>query len=310
VVKASDLELLNTSDQDLPSPTIESQGHINFDLQDTFSEWRNCLQRRGPDAVNQIDMISDFSQMSLIGSILHIRGALPIPQPLSIGSDLLLFNGEIFNGIDCEDQNDTLVLAQLLSRCNSEPEILSVMEKIHGPWAFVYWKDSLKTLFFGRDRMGRRSMLYSYQNNMFSLSSVPVKESVFRWKDLPTTGIFSLNLIGTDSETNHGMLRISPWKIKIRPSKYVLPPEGASKESIIPTPEEWNELSDKMYSVLFAGMQRHIKARPSQIGSVVALLFSGGVDSSVLGNFHTPFPIQALVGEVKKCGWKHFSPLR
>ena len=37
--------------------------------------------------------------------------------------------------------------------------ILEIMQSIEGPWAFIYFDDAENKLFFGRDKLGRRSLL-------------------------------------------------------------------------------------------------------------------------------------------------------
>jgi asparagine synthetase B (glutamine-hydrolysing) len=79
-----------------------------------------------------------------------------------------------------EEENDTAVLLALLSGCNTTTEIVELLETVEGPYAFVYWqvrlsrgmlivvmpseacvtvKASNKRLFFGKDKLGRRSLL-------------------------------------------------------------------------------------------------------------------------------------------------------
>ena len=74
------------------------------------------LRRRGPDYTGEATVpIGDHSvQLEMIGTLLHMRGAEPTPQPLrgkgnfsvsagdtekmSTGENLLLWNGNIFGG--------------------------------------------------------------------------------------------------------------------------------------------------------------------------------------------------------------------
>ena len=74
------------------------------------------LRRRGPDYTGEAAVpIGDHSvQLEMVGTLLHMRGAEPTPQPLrgngnlstsvgdtkktSTGDNLLLWNGNIFGG--------------------------------------------------------------------------------------------------------------------------------------------------------------------------------------------------------------------
>ena len=74
------------------------------------------LRRRGPDYIGEATVpIGDHgTQLDMIGTLLHMRGAEPTPQPLrgngenlsastgdrktSVGGNILLWNGNIFGG--------------------------------------------------------------------------------------------------------------------------------------------------------------------------------------------------------------------
>jgi asparagine synthetase B (glutamine-hydrolysing) len=69
------------------------------------------------------------------------------------------------------------------------------MRTIEGPWAFAFFQKSSSTLFFGRDPVGRRSLLISYKNHVLALSSVFVPADAFEWREVDTRGkYFILNL--------------------------------------------------------------------------------------------------------------------
>ncbi|KAK6133906.1 hypothetical protein DH2020_032367 [Rehmannia glutinosa] len=118
-----------------------------------------------------------FGELRFIGATLQLRGVNPVFQPLTDAfGNVLVYNGEIYGGIHIgSDSNDTEILMQSLGQCcscnsheesrsftcsgekqKSVPELLS---RIRGPWALIYWQDSSKTLWFGRDAFGRRSLL-------------------------------------------------------------------------------------------------------------------------------------------------------
>ncbi|PKA53962.1 hypothetical protein AXF42_Ash011442 [Apostasia shenzhenica] len=143
------------------------------------------------DAV--FDGMKSAVQLDFIGATLQLRGSSPVHQPLVDASgNLLVYNGEIFGGVQfTEDSNDSEVLLHALERCctpgcrelhfngscsaehrKSVPEILSA---IKGPWALIYWQEKSKTIWFGRDALGRRSLLVHWPtsaDSRFVLSSV------------------------------------------------------------------------------------------------------------------------------------------
>ncbi|KAL6573531.1 hypothetical protein OROHE_001990 [Orobanche hederae] len=142
----------------------------------------------GNDCGNEL-----HGQLRFIGATLQLRGVNPVSQPLADAfGNVLVYNGEIYGGIHIgNDSNDTEILMRSLGQCcscishgesksptcsgenkKSIPELLS---RISGPWALIYWQDSTKTLWFGRDAFGRRSLLVhwpTHQDPRLLLSSV------------------------------------------------------------------------------------------------------------------------------------------
>ncbi|KAJ4831422.1 hypothetical protein Tsubulata_023217 [Turnera subulata] len=135
------------------------------------------------------------AQLHFIASTLQLRGLNPITQPFNDSSgNVLIYNGEIFGGIevgtDCNDGQllfQSLATTCSLSNTCSVPDVLS---SIKGPWALIFWQACSKTLWFGRDAFGRRSLLVhwpSSEDPRFLLSSVSPFSSVDQ-----TSGIYCL----------------------------------------------------------------------------------------------------------------------
>ncbi|KAL6570960.1 hypothetical protein OROGR_000510 [Orobanche gracilis] len=168
-------------------------------------------------------------QLRFIGATLQLRGVKPVSQPLTDAfGNVLVYNGEIYGGIRIgSDSNDTKILMQSLGQCcscishgesksstcsgenkKSIPELLS---RISGPWALIYWQDSTKTLWFGRDAFGRRSLLVhwpTHHDPRLLLSSVSPLSSTQKhyviddgkgkvelnfWEELPC-GVYSISM--------------------------------------------------------------------------------------------------------------------
>jgi asparagine synthetase B (glutamine-hydrolysing) len=71
------------------------------------------------------------------------------------------------------------------------PEILS---NIRGPYAFIYLDVKRQHLYFGRDRLGRHSLLWSSNSEEgFVLTSVG-KRNVLDFKEVPAVGIFLIDM--------------------------------------------------------------------------------------------------------------------
>lgn len=56
----------------------------------------------------------------------------------------------------------------------STEEILEIVQKIRGPWAFVFWDKLRNQVWFGRDFFGRQSLLlHSYGDRIILTSCAP-----------------------------------------------------------------------------------------------------------------------------------------
>ena len=129
----------------------------------SVAEMREELRRRGPDqtGVHRAQFAPDVT-LDLIGSVLHLRGDVACEQPLiHPNGDALVWNGEIFGGYEVPPaMSDTVYLMGRLQEARSSDEVLGVFLRVEGPGAFVYWEHSAQRLWFGRDVLGRRSLLW------------------------------------------------------------------------------------------------------------------------------------------------------
>jgi len=106
-------------------------------------------------------------RLTFAGSILQLRGHDPVSPPFidPKSGNILLWNGEIFNEDKEEEKNivrepstgnDAKALLHTLTSTNDIPAVFS---SIRGPWACVFWHAETETVWFGRDVLGRRSLL-------------------------------------------------------------------------------------------------------------------------------------------------------
>ena len=166
-----------------------------------------ALRRRGPDAIaeHHVGGASSSSEGSfelwLAGAVLSLRGHELVRQPLiDAHGNALLWNGEIFGGAIAVPPgvSDTM---RLLSALAAAPSVPDLMRQIHGPWAFAYWHAASRTLWHGRDALGRRSLLRACPSHSSSgdegvvlrLCSVAVQcggeTEATTWAELPADGI-------------------------------------------------------------------------------------------------------------------------
>lgn len=96
----------------------------------------------------------------------------------------------------------------LLNALQSSSNVLTVFQEIQGPYSFIYFQKSSNLLYFGRDIIGRHSLLIKINTdkNDLTLTSVASKE-INKIIEIPAIGIFVMNLAN---------LRINlacyPWK--------------------------------------------------------------------------------------------------
>ncbi|CAK7234015.1 hypothetical protein SCUCBS95973_008792 [Sporothrix curviconia] len=149
---------------------------------------RSRLVRRGPDHLGQVDAISrprkDFVpqvRLRFTSTVLALRGDGLTQQPF-VQTDsaspagaqrVLCWNGEVWrvDGAAASiDGNDGKLLFQKL-KATYDP--LLVLRAVEGPFAFVYYDGPGGRLYYGRDRLGRRSLLQKWsQDGQLTLSSV------------------------------------------------------------------------------------------------------------------------------------------
>ncbi|XP_029967693.1 asparagine synthetase domain-containing protein 1 [Salarias fasciatus] len=157
------------------------------------------LRRRGPDSSRDVTVTGSDARYrcSLSAHVLHMRGHLT-PQPLEDDAgNVLLWNGEVFGGFPvAAEENDTTAVSKRLSSCSSSSQILGVLSSVRGPWGFVYYQKAGDYLWFGRDFLGRRSLLWSFDVELgaLTLTSVAACSSGRHWQEVPAAGVYRMDL--------------------------------------------------------------------------------------------------------------------
>ncbi|KAJ3409908.1 Asparagine synthetase domain-containing protein 1 [Chytriomyces hyalinus] len=140
--------------------------------------------------------------MSVFSSVLHLRGPRLVPQPVirthvkgnSSSHSFLCWNGELFADSNDPsamnlplDSSDTEILAHTLFDVAAENSfkvtLLDTLSRLRGPWAILVFDAPSSTLYFGRDFLGRRSLLAHFPDQVdpsFYISSVAAGTSAHR----------------------------------------------------------------------------------------------------------------------------------
>jgi len=170
-------------------------------------ELQILLCKRGPDHLGntQAEVKSDEASyfISFTSTVLALRGGSVTSQPFidaETGS-CLCWNGEAWKvGSETVTGNDgQLVFDALLRAISSSPDtaasraaVLAVMDSIAGPFAFVLLDGIHAQVYFSRDRLGRRSLLYNTTPTYIEFSSTS-DPNHGDWKEVETDGIYALS---------------------------------------------------------------------------------------------------------------------
>lgn len=92
-----------------------------------------------------------------------------------------------------------------LTKADSQEAILSIFSRIEGPYAFVFWQAATRKLWFGRDCLGRRSLLMHRQSDLLLLSSVGLVSEA--WEELAANGIYCIDMTKERSDN----IQLFPW---------------------------------------------------------------------------------------------------
>jgi asparagine synthetase B (glutamine-hydrolysing) len=240
-----------------------------------------CLNaKRGPDSSLSVKS----KKFNIYSFVLHLRGNNTL-QPIDTKEFIMAYNGEIYYyGTEQVLGNDTMYLSQLFTSCTTETDILSVLSKLRGEWALVIYFKALDKIYFSRDFLGRKSLLWHLplqepEHDHFAISSVT--DSSPHWTEIPCTGIFSINLDDpTYTPILHSWEKIGSVNISVNLNfPLSLPP--IQDDSNLP-----KDLTSypviEFHKVLDRSVQTRITSIPMQTPTRLGILFSGGIDCMVL----------------------------
>ncbi|TGZ74303.1 hypothetical protein CRM22_001029 [Opisthorchis felineus] len=217
--------------------TSQLQSIVHYDF--------STFLHRGPDfcsckALMPSGPAVDSSGLLAIGCILSQRGSSVTIQPLSTISSLtnktyyLLWNGEVFHFADkLIDQrfhdplvNDADILLSLIRDADTLEKLLCLFSSIQGPFAFILIEFPTNLIYFGRDPLGRRSLVarclaVSDEDSHMVLdciSSVVLlscseqnKADEQGWIELPASGVYTAQLLHTKNGWCFTNTTMYPW---------------------------------------------------------------------------------------------------
>ncbi|KAJ3883112.1 asparagine synthase-domain-containing protein [Lentinula edodes] len=287
--------------------------HTGFQHPEELSQrLREANATRGPDARKSCCISRSQLNLEFFSSELRLRGNDPVVQPhKSDSGSLLCWNGEIFAGLDVRsDENDGIKLFEQLRSLETGDQVRDFFASIEGPYAFAFYSAIAQKLFFSRDPLGRRSLLIhrpSATNPYFLLASVSAGPNPgYSFEELDTGHIHCLD-IATLNKANDivsafdGCLSLfsrsdpvlsssihyaytEPTKVNTNLPPSDLPLPLGDNLDIIPA---WlEEPLENLITQLNHSVMLKVRDIPQDLSlkgqSRVAVLFSGGIDSTIL----------------------------
>ncbi|KAK8131419.1 Asparagine synthetase domain-containing protein [Apiospora sp. TS-2023a] len=276
---------------------------------------RQLLINRGPDHLGLVEREISLPSvapdlriaLNFTSTVLALRGDHVAKQPLhNADSDsVLCWNGEAWKFDDeVVSGNDGEAIFARIAQCDGstaqdrQSHILSTLRKIQGPFAFVFYDSVGQCLYFGRDRLGRRSLLIREGPDGQSLSFSSVADNpASGWEEVQANGIYSVQFHPDASgekpiSLGHHVSR-HEW-VESGGADLVLG-VGKFNKDLPQDAEKHLDCASPSVSLLHHHLKEALKLRvleipeppkhadhQSDVDTRIAILFSGGLDCTVL----------------------------
>ncbi|TQV92239.1 asparagine synthetase domain-containing protein 1 [Cordyceps javanica] len=256
------------------------------------SDLETRLRSRGPDHLGSliITVPDNDSQLciSLTSTVLALRGNHTTTQPLldQDSGSALCWNGEAWriHGEPVTGNDGEIVLSKLVAASiRGQRAILDTLRAIDGPFAFVFVDKPNRTLYYGRDRLGRRSLL-SKPGSPLQLSSISDALTA-GWLEVEADGCYSILLT-----TSSFLPTVEPSRHNWDSNGEFISALGKFNETVPEDPKELKETSEAHCTLkdhLLQSLRYRVQGVPvppeaNESQARVAVLFSGGLDCTVL----------------------------
>jgi len=210
--------------------------------------------------------------------------------------NVLLWNGEAYSGLEIDrDLNDGKVLLHKLQECDKGNDFAMIFSSLRGPWSFIYYDIGDQAIYWGRDFMGRKSLILreTCGDSLLTITSVAaVENEKSRHFDEVIPGLYRISLESLIKSTslNHCSPEKIPWVdntiIQLSDfSRQQYPSKNKKDEHMTCILTE--SVSQNLMEILLKAVtDRCTTAAYStsryQDDPHFMLLFSGGVDSTLL----------------------------
>ncbi|CAN6669681.1 hypothetical protein TRVA0_042S00232 [Trichomonascus vanleenenianus] len=229
-----------------------------------YAQLKPLIAKRGPTGIGEkvISTGQPGQKLRFFSSVLSLR--LPYTkQPVSDQDCVLQFNGELYNSdiAGC----DTSYLFNRLKRDG----VLATLNEIRGEYAFVYYERSARKVWFGRDSIGRRSLMYSHSAGELLITSA----SDVNCQLLEALGG---NIYCYSADEDH--LRVIQWG-----NNGLLYPYGVTNGTVAEHNDD-KQLPLELEQKLISSLTRRVETIPPSESTRIAILFSGGIDCTLVAS--------------------------
>ena len=283
--------------------SISPRGHIHHS-----KETWELLRVRGPDSLQELSFSlkrpyskgseDEKVHIDILSTVLALRGDHIESQPLQVehSQSFLCWNGEAWkeNGRLITGNDSRYVYSLLRRAClstfpPSREHILDTLTSIAGPFAFVFYDATSCRLLYGRDHLGRRSLLLRTLSDG-GMVICSITDDSPNWREVETGGVHVVDL-------SKSLLCQEYW------------PWSASRQQINQTLPQTKLIAPSPSSTAVLELERHLRdslsLRIADIPSLgqatgsqaredakLAVLFSGGLDCTVLARLaHEQLPL-------------------
>lgn len=272
----------------------------------SWSSLATACTRRGPHAHATINKyLGGGSELRLLTSVLSLRGTNLTAQPFAStdGRYLFAWNGQVYS-IERDGQDSSsssrAAAAQRLARGDNDGRILFewLCEELHtsgdvetaldtvfssaalrdAEWAMTFVEVESGSVYFGRDALGRRSLLVSQTSDKFVLSSVASREAIdagLTFKEVECSSLWKWQASSVI------LTSIQPRAAAVAtlcPSDTFGEPSTAEREAAL----------DALHATLLESVKYRVCSvrglTAQETTSPIAILFSGGLDCTLLAH--------------------------
>lgn len=230
------------------------------------------VMARGPDHAQMVELLESGWALRALSSVLSLRQPFST-QPHCTDRFIFQFNGELYNP-SCLDDNDVEFAWNLLSEAlndSSDPRtaLAGVLSKLKGEFAFTLVDKHRKIVYFGKDVIGKRSLLFLTKDGLTVssvLSHLPAEELIEC-----EPGLLYAYSIDTENLTKQSYTRSLELTL------------CRSNQSSV----DYSETQQRVRS-LYSHLSKSCQVRQTTVHplhptkSQVAVLFSGGLDCTVI----------------------------